>query len=155
MTLKDNRASFLCYIKLCASFQIHRWCQTLATVRKVPIGVKIGDFVVPCDLEIWQMTLKNNRAPLLSNIKLSASFHRRMWIQTGVTVRKRLSGVLTSMTLTFCCWPWPFGWSSRLSIVITPENFRMIRWEKLCQKGVTDGQTDRRTEVFLELLGRD
>ena len=110
-----------------------------------------------CPMWPWNLTddLKNNRAPLLSNIKLSASFHRRMWIQTGVTVRKRLSGVLTSMTLTFCCWPWPFGWSSRLSIVITPENFRMIRWEKLCQKGVTDGQTDRRTEVFLELLGRD
>ena len=29
------------------------------------------------------MTLKNNRAPLLSNIKLYASFHRNMWIQTG------------------------------------------------------------------------
>ena len=26
--------------------------------------------LAPCDLEIWQMTLKNNRAPLLSNIKL-------------------------------------------------------------------------------------
>ena len=30
-------------------------------------------FFIPCDLEIWQMTLKNNRAPLLSNIKLCAS----------------------------------------------------------------------------------
>ena len=26
--------------------------------------------LAPCDLEIWRMTLKNNRAPLLSNIKL-------------------------------------------------------------------------------------
>ena len=55
----------------------------------------------PCDLEIWWMTLKNNRAPLLSNIKLCASFHRHMWIQTGVTVRKWLSGVMTCVTLTF------------------------------------------------------
>ena len=29
----------------------------------------------PRDLEIWRMTLKNNRAPLLSNLKLCASFH--------------------------------------------------------------------------------
>ena len=55
----------------------------------------------PCDLEMWQMTLKHNRAPLLSNIKLCASFHRHMWIQTGVTVRKRLNEVMTSVTLTF------------------------------------------------------
>ena len=26
---------------------------------------------VPCDLEIWQMTLENNTAPLLSHIKLT------------------------------------------------------------------------------------
>ena len=43
-----------------------------------------------CDLEIWRMTLKNNRAPLLSIIKLYASFHHQMWLQTGVTVQKRL-----------------------------------------------------------------
>ena len=41
------------------------------------------------------MTLKNNRAPLLSNIKLYVSFHHHMWFQTGVTVRKRLSWVVT------------------------------------------------------------
>ena len=40
-------------------------------------------FFEPCDLEIWRMTLKNNRAPLLSNIKLCASFHYHMWTQTG------------------------------------------------------------------------
>ena len=96
------------------------------------------------------MTLKNNRAPLLSNIKLYASFHHHMRIQTGVTVRKRLSWVVTSVTLTFDLWPWPFAWTLLLSLVITPENFMMIRWGEHSQKGVTDGrtdgQTDRRTE---------
>ena len=77
---------------------------------------------------IWQMTLKNNRAPLLSNIKLCASFHHHIWIQTGVTVRKRLSLVLTPVTLTFDLWPWPFAWTLLRSLVITPENFMMIRW---------------------------
>ena len=92
------------------------------------------------------MTLKNNRAPLLSNIKLYASFHHHMWIQTGVTVRKRLSWVVTSVTLTFDLWPWPFAWTFLWSLVITPENFMMIRWWEHSQKGVTDGQTDRQTE---------
>ena len=44
---------------------------------------------LPCDLEIWRMTLKNNRAPLLCYFKLCASFRSHWWIQTGVTVRKR------------------------------------------------------------------
>ena len=107
-------------------------------------------FLELCDLEIWRMTLKNNRAPLLSNIKLYASFHHHMWIQTGVTVRKRSSWVVTSVTLTFDLWPWPFAWKLPWSVVITPENFMMIRWWEHSQKGVTDrqtdGQTDRQTE---------
>ena len=111
----------------------------------VQFGSKLTIFSL-CDLEIWRMTLKNNRVPLLSNIKLCASFHHHMWIQTGVTVWKRLNGIMTSLTLTFDLWPWPFAWISCLSIVITPENFRMIRWEEHCQKGVTDGQTNRRTD---------
>ena len=45
--------------------------------------------LAPCDLEIWQMTLKNNRAPLLCYFKLCAAFRTHWWIQTGVTVRKR------------------------------------------------------------------
>ena len=98
-------------------------------------------FFVPCDLQIWRMTLKNNRAPLLSNIKLYASFHH-MWIQTEVTARKRLNGVMTSVTLTFDLWPWPFARTSHLSSVTTSENFMMIRWWVHSQKGVTDRQTD-------------
>ena len=142
MTLKNNRASLLCYFKLCVSFHTYWWFQIWVTVRKRPIWVKcddvlsrmtlkfdgwpwktighlfnatssfvqhfvpIGEFKLElqsgnaqsgsnsailalCDLEIWRLTLKNNRAPLLSNIKLYVSFHHHMWIQTGVTVRKR------------------------------------------------------------------
>ena len=112
---------------------------------------QIWRFLELGDLEIWRMTFKNNRAPLLSIIKLYASFHHHMWIQTGVTVRKRLSWVLTSVTLTFDLWPWPFAWTSLLSLVITPENFMMIRWWQIVKKvwqtdRRTDRQTDRRTE---------
>ena len=112
-------------------------------------------FLEPCDLEIWRMTLKNNRAPLLCCFQLCAWFHCYMWIQTGVRVWKRLSWVLTSVTLIFDLWPWPFAWTSLLSMVITPENFMMIRWwehgENIANKvwqtdRRTDGRADRRTE---------
>ena len=57
---------------------------------------------------------------------------------------------MTSVTLTFDLWPWPFAWTSLLSLVITPENFVMIRWWKVenIVKKVwrTDRQTDRQTE---------
>ena len=107
---------------------------------------QIRRFLEPCDLEIWRMTLKNNRAPLLCCFQLCAWFHCHMWIQTGVRVRKRLSWVLTSVTLTFDLWPWPFAWTSLLTMVITPENFMMIRWWEHGEKGVTDRRTDGRTD---------
>ena len=70
-------------------------------------------FFSQCDLEIWWMTPKNNRAPLLHVLcyfKLFASFHSHWWIQTGVTVRKRLIWVnidafLSRVTLKFDGWP--------------------------------------------------
>ena len=99
------------------------------------------------------MTFENNRAPLLTNIKLYVSFHHHMWIQTGVTVRKRLSWVVASVTLAFVLWPWPFAWTLPWSLVITPENYMMIRWWEHSQKGVTDGQTDRRTENTIHRAG--
>ena len=107
---------------------------------------QIRRFLEPCDHEIWRMTLKNNRAPLLCCFQLCAWFHCHMWIQTGVRVRKRLSWVLTSVTLTFDLWPWPFAWTSLLTMVIIPENFMMIPWWEHGEKGVTDRRTDRRTD---------
>ena len=142
MTLQNNRAPLLCYLKLCASFFSHWWIQIWVTVRKRPIWVKFNDFwsratlkfdgwpwktighlfyatssfvqhfvplvksnlsyspetpnlgqirrfLEPCDLEIWRMTLQNNRAHLLYYFKLCAAFRSHWWIQTGVTVRKR------------------------------------------------------------------
>ena len=110
MTLKNNRTPLLCWFKLCASFQIHQWIQSQITVRKCSIQVKISDFV-PCDLEIWWMTSKTNRAPLLCYVKLSASFQSNQWIQTWVTVQKHsiwvnIGNFLSRVTLKFDGWPW-------------------------------------------------
>ena len=111
MTSKNNRAPLLGYIKLCALFHSHRSIQTGVTVRKRQIRAKIGHFFVPRDLEIWRITLKNNRAPLLCYFKLCASFHSHRSIQTGVTVRKRqirvkIGHFLSHVTLKFDGWPW-------------------------------------------------
>ena len=99
------------------------------------------------------MTLKNNRALLLKNIKLCASFRHHMWIQTGVTVRKQLNGDMTSVTLTFdlcpdllhghhvCQGQWLLkisGWYDDRNIVNRCDG----RPERK-----TDGQTDRQTEI--------
>ena len=45
MTLENNKALILYYIKLCASFQNHGWIQTRVTVRKHSLRVKIGNFL--------------------------------------------------------------------------------------------------------------
>ena len=158
MTSKNNRAPFLYYAKLCASFQNYRGIQTGITIRKRLCRVKIGDFVsrvtlkfdgwpwkitghifyttlsfvnhfkaigdfklefqsgnaqfgskseffVPCDLEIWQMTLKNNRAHLLCCFKLCALFHSHQWFETGGTVQKR--PIWVKIEDVFCpVWAW-------------------------------------------------
>ena len=111
MTLKNNRAPLLSCFKRYASFHSHQWIQTKVTVRKLSIWVKISNFFVQCDLEIWQMTLKNNRAPLLCYFNLCASFRSHWWIQTGVTVWKRpiwvkIDNFFSRVTLKFDGWPW-------------------------------------------------
>ena len=109
---------------------------------------QIRHFLEPCDLEIWRMTLKNNRAPLLCCFQLCAWFHCHMWIQTGVRVRKRLSWVLTSVTLTFDLWPWLFAWTSNLTMVIKikfHDDTMIGTWWKRCDRR-TDGRMDRRTD---------
>ena len=71
-------------------------------------------FSRPCgnpDLTILQMTLKNNRAPLLCYFKLCASLRSHMWIQTEVTVWKcpiwvKIDNCLCRVTLKFDGWYW-------------------------------------------------
>ena len=61
--------------------------------------------------EIWWMTSKNNKAPLLYYIKLCASFQIHWWNQTGVTVwkcsiRVNIGDFLSRVTFKFDGWPW-------------------------------------------------
>ena len=61
---KTNKAPPLYHVKLCAAFQSHRWTQTGVSQETLSLGQNWW-FFVPCDLTIWRMTLKNNRAHLL------------------------------------------------------------------------------------------
>ena len=111
MTLKNNRPPLQCYFKLCASFLSHWWFQTGVIIPETPNLGQNGRFLEPCDLAIWRMTLKNNRAPLLCYFKLYASFHSHRWIQAGVTVRKRpiwvkIIDFFSRVTLQIDVWPW-------------------------------------------------
>ena len=110
MTSKNNRALLLYYIKLCASFKSIGEFKLESQSRNAQFGLKLTIFVL-CDLEIWWMTLKNNRAPLLYHIKFRASFQIHQWSQTCVTVRKRpirikIGDFLLRVTLKFYGWPW-------------------------------------------------
>ena len=78
---------------------------------ETPTLGEIRRFLEPCDLAIWRMTLKNNRAPLLCYFKLYASFRSHRWIQAGVIVRKRpiwvkIDDCKSRVTLQFDVWPW-------------------------------------------------
>ena len=83
---------------------------TTGLVILLTIGFKSSIFGL-CNLEIWRMISKNNRACLLYYIKLWASFQSHRWIQTGVTIWKlsilvKISDLLSCVTLKFDGWPW-------------------------------------------------
>ena len=86
MTSKNNRELLLYYIKLCDEnpLAISNWSYS---PEKLNLGWN-WQYFVPCDLDIWWMTLENNRATLLYYIKLYASFQIHRLSQTWVTVRK-------------------------------------------------------------------
>ena len=109
MTLQNNRTPHL-HQALCIISKPSvnsNWSQD-------PEMLNLGQhcFFVLCDLEIWQITLKNNTASLLCYFNLSASFHSHRPLQAGVTVRKcpiRVAIVilfLSRVTLKFDGWPW-------------------------------------------------
>ena len=104
MTLKNNRAPLLCYIKLCASFQSHRLIQTGVTVRKCSIRVQIGDF-------LSRVTLKFERWPWkpIGHLFYVASSFMHHFIAFGEFKLKLQSGnaQFGSKLSIFCpMWPW-------------------------------------------------
>ena len=58
MTLKNNRASLLCYSKLCVKSHNHRWSQTQVRDRNRPIRVKIDNFWSHVTLKFYEWPWK-------------------------------------------------------------------------------------------------
>ena len=109
MTSKNYRPPLLHYIKLCASSQTPSVNSNWSYCPETPNSGQNQRFFVMCDLKIWWMTLKNNRAPFLCYIKLCASFQSHRWIQTGVRVQKH--SILVKIGDFLSCvklygWPW-------------------------------------------------
>ena len=107
ITLKNNRAPLLYYIKPCAAIGILKLELQSGNAQ---FGSKLPIFC-PGDFENWRMTSKNNRAPLLYYIKLCASFQTHWWSQTWVTAwkcssRVKIGDFLSRMTLKIDVWPW-------------------------------------------------
>ena len=70
------------------------------SLERLHLGKKWHVFV-PCDPEIWRMTMKNYRAPLLCYFTFCASFQSDRWIPTAVTVWKH------SIRVKIFCRVWP------------------------------------------------
>ena len=111
MTSKNYRAPLLDYIRLFCIILDHSVNSNWSYCPETLNSGQNQRFIVPGDLEIWWMTLKNNTAPLPCCFKLCASFHSHWWIQIKVTVRKRsirveIGDLLSHVTLKFDGWPW-------------------------------------------------
>ena len=113
----------------------------------------------PCDLEIWRMTLQNNRAPFLCYFKLCASFRTHWWIQTGVTVRKRpiwvkINDFLSRVTFKLNGWPWKTKGHLFYDILSFVHHFKAIGKFKLkLQSG--NAQFGSKSTIFLAVWHRN
>ena len=120
------------------------WSNSLGTLN----SGQNRHFFVPCDLEIWRMTLKNNRTPLLCCFKLCASFRSHWWIQSGVTVRKRYIWVkidvfFSRVTLKFDRWPW----NNRAPLLCC---FKLCAWLH-SQWWIQSGVTVRKRPIWVKI----
>ena len=149
MTLKDIRAPLLCCIKLCASFQSHRWIQTGVTVRKRSIRVKIGDL-------LSRVTLKFDRWPwkIIGHLFYATwSFvHHFLTIdEFKLELQSRNAQIGQNLFFYLCdldLWTWTLTFCMNITFVNGNNSW------KFHDDPMTGTLTDGRTEVFLELLGR-
>ena len=95
----ETMSSFMHNLKLLVN---PNWSYSPETLN----WVKIGDvfFFVPRDLEIWRMTLKNNMAPLLYQVKLYAPFQTIGEFKLELQSRKSHFG--SRLEIFFAVWPY-------------------------------------------------
>ena len=111
MTLKNNRAPLLCYIKLCASFQSHPWIQTGVTIWKRSIRVKIDDFLSTVTLKFdgWPWKTIGHLFYVASSFvhNFIAICEFKLKLQSGnAQIGSKSAIFLSCVTLKFDTWPW-------------------------------------------------
>ena len=111
MTLKNYRASLICYFKICAAFHSHGRIQIGVTVRKYPIWVKIDDFFsrVTFKLDGWPWTtirhLFYDTLSFVHHINAIAKF--KLKLQSGNTQFGSKPTIFFScVTYKLDGWPW-------------------------------------------------
>ena len=104
MTLENNRAPLLYYIKLCASFQIHRWIQIGVTVRKRSIWVKIGNFLSRVTLKFdgWPWNTKGH----LFYVASSFVHHFTAISEFELELQSGNAQFWSKSTIFLAVWPW-------------------------------------------------
>ena len=104
MTLKNNRASLLCYFKLCVSFHTHWWIQIGVAVRKRPIWVKFDDFYSRATLKFDWWPSKT-----IAHLFYATSSFVQHFLPIGEFKLELQSGNAQSgsnLTIFRAVWPW-------------------------------------------------
>ena len=135
MTLENNRAPLLYYIKLCASFQIHGWSWIWFTVRKRPIQVKIGDFLscVTKKLDGWHWKtighLFYNALSFMQHFKAISII--KLELQSGNPQFGSKLAIFYPITLKIDRWPWKTIAHLSYAASSSVHHFVAIGWFKL------------------------
>ena len=104
MTLKYNRAPFLCYFKLYASFHSHRWIKAGVTDRKRQIWVKNINFFSRVTLQFDVLPWKT-----IGNLFNATSSFVHHFVAIGDLKLELQSGNAqfgSSSTIFRAAWPW-------------------------------------------------
>ena len=133
MTLRNYKAHLLYYIKLCASFQTHRWIQTRITVPKRSIQVKMGDFLsrVTLKLDGWPWKTPGHQGTFFYTTSSFLQYFKTLvysnWSYSPETLNSGQNWrfFLSRVTLAIDGWPWKtIGTSSvlrqALGIILNP-----------------------------------
>ena len=104
MALENNRAPLLYYIKLCASFQIHRWIQIGITVRKRSIWVKIGNFLSSVTLKFDRWHRKTIEH--LFYVASSFVYHFTAISEFKLELQSGNAQFWSKLMIFLAVWPW-------------------------------------------------
>ena len=102
MTLKNYRAHLLYYIKLCVSFQIHRWIQIDISLRKRSIRVEIGEFLSLVTLKFDLKTQKGTSSILLQALCIIS----QPSVNSNWSYSQKKAQFGSKLTIVLAVWLW-------------------------------------------------